>query len=138
MTSATPERVTVGLSRLVPGMAVPKYAHRGGAGADLAIAEDCVPAPGERRLVGTGIALALPQGWAGLVHPRSGLAARAGLTIVNAPGTVDAGYRGEIRICLLNTDVARPVRLARGDLVAQLRTRPTAVGSVRSQIQPST
>jgi len=71
-------------------------------------------------LVGTGVALALPAGWVGLVHPRSGLAARHGLTIVNAPGTVDAGYRGEIRVCLLNTDTSRPVRLARGDLIAQL------------------
>ncbi|PKQ22475.1 MAG: dUTP diphosphatase [Actinobacteria bacterium HGW-Actinobacteria-5] len=120
MTSATPERVRVGLTRLDPGMPVPRYAHPGDAGADLAIAEDCVLAPGERRLVGTGIALALPQGWAGFVHPRSGLAARAGLTIVNAPGTVDAGYRGEIRICLLNTDRSAPVRLVRGDLIAQL------------------
>ncbi len=101
-------------------MPVPRYAHAGDAGADLAIAEDCELAPGERRLVGTGIAIALPDGWAGFVHPRSGLAARAGLTIVNAPGTVDAGYRGEIRVCLLNTDANSPVRLARGDLIAQL------------------
>lgn len=120
MTSATPERVRVGLARLDPGMPVPRYAHPGDAGADLAIAEDCELAPGERRLVGTGIAIALPEGWAGFVHPRSGLAARSGLTIVNAPGTVDAGYRGEIRVCLLNTDTSRPVRLARGDLIAQL------------------
>nr|WP_300141806.1 dUTP diphosphatase [Propionicimonas sp.] len=120
MTSASPERVRVGLTRLDPGMPVPRYAHPGDAGADLAIAEDCELAPGERRLVGTGIAIALPDGWAGFVHPRSGLAARSGLTIVNAPGTVDAGYRGEIRICLLNTDADRPVRLARGDLIAQL------------------
>ena len=101
-------------------MPLPRYAHAADAGADLAIAEDCELAPGERRLVGTGVAIALPDGWAGFVHPRSGLAARAGLTIVNAPGTVDAGYRGEIRICLLNTDSRRPVRLARGDLIAQL------------------
>jgi dUTP pyrophosphatase len=120
MTSASPERVRVGLSRLDPGMPVPTYAHPGDAGADLAIAEDCELAPGERRLVGTGVAIALPPGWAGFVHPRSGLAARSGLTIVNAPGTVDAGYRGEIRICLLNTDLAQPVRLRRGDLIAQL------------------
>jgi dUTP pyrophosphatase len=120
MTSASPERVRVGLSRLDPGMPVPAYAHPGDAGADLAIAEDCELAPGERRLVGTGVAIALPPGWAGFVHPRSGLAARSGLTIVNAPGTVDAGYRGEIRICLLNTDLAQPVRLRRGDLIAQL------------------
>ncbi len=104
MTSANPERVRVGLTRLDPGMPAPGYAHPGDAGADLAIAEDCELAPGERRLVGTGVAIALPEGWAGFVHPRSGLAARSGLTIVNAPGTVDAGYRGEIRVCLLNTD----------------------------------
>ncbi|MGC3993527.1 MAG: dUTP diphosphatase [Propionicimonas sp.] len=120
MISASPERVRVGLTRLDPGMPLPRYAHPDDAGADLAIAEDCELAPGERRLVGTGISIALPQGWAGFVHPRSGLAARAGLTIVNAPGTVDAGYRGEIRVCLLNTDATRPVRLARGDLIAQL------------------
>lgn len=120
MTSANPERVRVGLTRLDPGMPVPRYAHPGDAGADLAIAEDCELAPGERRLVGTGLAIALPEGWAGFVHPRSGLAARAGLTIVNSPGTVDCGYRGEIRVCLLNTDSDEPIRLSRGDLIAQL------------------
>jgi len=118
MTSA--ERVRVGLTRLDPGMPVPGYAHPDDAGADLAITEDCELQPGERRLVGTGVAIALPEGWAGFVHPRSGLAARSGLTIVNAPGTVDAGYRGEIRVCLLNTDTSRPIRLTRGDLIAQL------------------
>lgn len=101
-------------------MPAPGYAHPGDAGADLAIAEDCELAPGERRLVGTGVAIALPEGWAGFVHPRSGLAARSGLTIVNAPGTVDSGYRGEIRVCLLNTDTTDAVRLVRGDLIAQL------------------
>ncbi len=120
MTSASPERVRVGLTRLDPGVPVPRYAHPGDAGADLAIAEDCELAPGERRLVGTGLAIALPEGWAAFVHPRSGLAARSGLTIVNAPGTVDSGYRGEIRVCLLNTDARAPIRLARGDLIAQL------------------
>ncbi|MFZ0530222.1 MAG: dUTP diphosphatase [Propionicimonas sp.] len=120
MTSASLGRVRVGLTRLDQGMPVPRYAHPGDAGADLAVAEDCVLAPGERRLVGTGIAIALPWGWAAFVHPRSGLAARSGLTIVNAPGTIDAGYRGEIRVCLLNTDRATPVRLRRGDLIAQL------------------
>ena len=118
--SNDPVRVRVGLVRLDPGVPVPAYAHPGDAGADLATAEDCVLAPGERKVVGTGIAIALPDGWAAFVHPRSGLAARSGLTIVNAPGTVDAGYRGEIKVCLLNTDATRPVRLARGDLVAQL------------------
>lgn len=110
----------VALHQLDPEAPLPRYAHPGDAGADLAIAEDCVLAPGERRLVRTGIAIALPEGWVGLVHPRSGLAARHGLTIVNAPGTVDAGYRGEILVCLLNTDAATPVRLSKGDLIAQL------------------
>jgi len=115
-----PEDVVVGLRRLDPGVPLPRYARPGDAGADLAIAEDCTLAPGERRLVRTGIALAIPTGWVGLVHPRSGLAARHGLTIVNAPGTVDSGYRGEIMVCLLNTDARQPVTLSRGDLIAQL------------------
>lgn len=106
--------------RLDSGLPPPRYAHPGDAGADLPIAIDCDLAPGERRLVPTGLAVAIPQGWAGFVHPRSGLAARHGLTIVNAPGTVDAGYRGEILVCLLNTDPAEPIRLRRGDLIAQL------------------
>ena len=112
--------MSIGIQRLQPDLPMPQYAHPGDAGADLAIAEDCELAPGERRVVGTGVAIALPVGWAGFVHPRSGLAARSGLTIVNAPGTIDAGYRGEIKVCLLNTDSAQPVRLQRGDLVAQL------------------
>lgn len=121
-----PVDVEVGLRLLDPGMPAPRYAHSGDAGADLAISEDCTLAPGERRLVGTGIAISLPEGWVGLVHPRSGLAARHGLTIVNAPGTVDAGYRGEIRICLLNTDTIESVGLHRGDLIAQLVVQPVA------------
>lgn len=115
----TPE-VEVLIRRLDPDLPVPAYAHEGDAGADLHTAEDVVLAPGERRLVGTGVALALPEGYAGFVHPRSGLAARAGLTVVNAPGTVDAGYRGEIKVCLLNTDREHPIALRRGDRIAQL------------------
>ncbi len=115
-----PENVQVLLQRLDDGVPVPRYAHPGDAGADLAIAQDVTIEPGERVLVSTGIAIALPAGWVALVHPRSGLAARHGLTIVNAPGTVDAGYRGEIKVCLLNTDVRTRVRLRRGDLIAQL------------------
>ncbi|MEA4943656.1 MAG: dUTP diphosphatase [Propionicimonas sp.] len=114
------DEVTIGLQRLDPEVPLPRYAHPGDAGADLAIAEDCTLAPGERRLVRTGIAVAIPTGWVGLVHPRSGLAARHGLTIVNAPGTIDAGYRGEILVCLLNTDASQPIRLGKGDLIAQL------------------
>ncbi len=112
--------VEVPLVRLDPGIPAPRYAHDGDAGADLATAESVVIEPGERVLVRTGVALALPSGWVGLVHPRSGLAARHGVTIVNAPGTIDAGYRGEIRVCLLNTDRRHSVSLQRGDLIAQL------------------
>lgn len=102
------------------GLEPPAYATEGDAGADLRTAIDLVLEPGERALVPTGVALALPPGHVGLVHPRSGLAARFGLTIVNAPGTIDAGYRGEIKVCLLNTDHSSAVRLSRGDRIAQL------------------
>ena len=112
--------VEVPLVRLDPHLPVPGYAHAGDAGVDLCTTVDVVLAPGERRTVPTGVALALPAGLAGFVHPRSGLADRHGLTVVNAPGTVDAGYRGEIRVTLLNTDRERPVVLSRGDRIAQL------------------
>jgi dUTP pyrophosphatase len=108
------------IQRLDPDLPIPSYAHPGDAGADLVAAADLTLKPGERGLVGTGIAIALQNGYAAFVHPRSGLAARCGLTLVNAPGTVDAGYRGEIKVTLLNTDTQRPVRLERGDRVAQL------------------
>lgn len=114
------ERPEILVSRLDPGVPLPRYAQTGDAGADLASREDVVLEPGERRVVGTGIAIAIPPGWVGLVHPRSGLAAREGLTIVNTPGTIDSGYRGEILVCLLNTDRSRRVILRRGDLIAQL------------------
>lgn len=114
------ERVPVLLHRLDPGLPVPSYARPGDAGADLMTTVDVELAPGERATVPTGVAIALPAGFAGFVHPRSGLAARSGLTVVNAPGTVDAGYRGELRVTLLNTDAATPVRLRRGDRIAQL------------------
>jgi len=112
--------VEVLITRLDPGAPLPAYARLGDAGADLAAAEDVELAPGERAVVGTGIAIALPDGYAGFVHPRSGLAARHGVTVVNAPGTIDAGYRGEIKVILLNTDPVRPVSLRRGDRIAQL------------------
>ena len=108
------------ITRLDPGVPLPAYARPGDAGADLAAAEDVSLAPGERALVRTGIAIALPTGYAAFVHPRSGLAAKHGVTLVNAPGTIDAGYRGEIKVILLNTDATRPVSLRRGDRIAQL------------------
>lgn len=133
------QQVVVALRRLDPAVPLPRYAHDSDAGADLAIAEDCTLAPGERKLVRTGIALAIPEGWVGLVHPRSGLAARHGLTIVNAPGTVDAGYRGEIMVCLLNTDATAPVQLCKGDLIAQLVFQRVAQADfvVRDELPPS-
>lgn len=110
----------ISVKRLDAGLPLPGRAHAGDAGLDLMTTVDVELAPGERRLVPTGLALAIPHGYAGFVHPRSGLAARSGITVVNAPGTIDAGYRGEVKVCLLNTDPAQPVRLARGDRIAQL------------------
>ena len=112
--------VEVLLQRLSEDAELPTYARPGDAGADLVTTVDVVLAPGERALVPTGIAIALPPGYAAFVHPRSGLAARCGLSIVNAPGTVDAGYRGEISVLLVNLDLRTPVRLSKGDRIAQL------------------
>ncbi|MFP3465615.1 dUTP diphosphatase [Leifsonia sp. SIMBA_070] len=102
----------------------PTYAHPDDAGADLCAAEAAVLGPGERFTMPTGVSIALPEGYAGFVVPRSGLAMRHGLTIVNAPGTVDAGYRGEIRVTLLNTDRSMPYDIAVGDRIAQLIVMP--------------
>jgi dUTP pyrophosphatase len=115
-----PSRVQVLISRLDPGLPTPCYAHPGDAGADLYAREDVVLAPGQRALVPTGVAIALPAGYAAFVHPRSGLAARHGITIVNAPGTIDAGYRGEILVNLLNTDTREAFTITRADRIAQL------------------
>lgn len=120
MTGSPSERVEVLLSRVDEDVPLPTYAHPGDAGADLVTTEDCRLQPGERGVVGTGIAIALPDGFAAFVHPRSGLAARLGVSIVNAPGTVDAGYRGEIRVVLVNHDPRAAVELRRGDRIAQL------------------
>jgi dUTP pyrophosphatase len=109
-----------------PEDAVPAYALPGDAGADLAIAEDLELEPFQRALVGTGVAVAIPEGYAGFVHPRSGLAHRMGLSLVNAPGTIDAGYRGEIKVNLVNLDPTTPLTLRRGDRVAQLVVQPVA------------
>lgn len=110
----------VPVRRLDPDVPLPSYAHPGDAGADLTTTVDVRLEPGERALVPTGVALALPEGYVGLVHPRSGLAIRTGLSIVNAPGTVDAGYRGEIRVALVNLDREHAIELRRGDRIAQL------------------
>ncbi|WP_257998468.1 dUTP diphosphatase [Zhihengliuella halotolerans] len=110
----------VELKMLDAGIEPPSYAHPGDAGADLRARVDVALAPGERALVPTGVSLALPFGYVALIHPRSGLATKHGLTVVNAPGTVDAGYRGEIAVTLLNTDANTPIELKRGDRIAQM------------------
>jgi dUTP pyrophosphatase len=123
--SSTPQpppdgTVDVLVTRLDPELALPEYARPADAGADLVAAVSVELQPGERAVIPTGIAIALPDGYAGFVHPRSGLAARCGVTLVNAPGTIDAGYRGEIRVNLINLDPREPVRVTRGDRIAQL------------------
>ena len=112
--------VEIQVVRLDGEMPLPAYAHPGDAGADLCTTVDLRLDPGERALVPTGISLALPRGLVALVHPRSGLAARCGLSIVNSPGTVDSGYRGEIKVMLINHDPRDAVVLSRGDRIAQL------------------
>jgi dUTP pyrophosphatase len=112
--------VQVLITRLDPELPLPRYAKGGDAGADIVSRIDITLAPGERALVPTGIAIALPDGYVALVHPRSGLAIKHGVTMVNAPGTVDAGYRGELQIILINHDRSESVSFKRGDRIAQL------------------
>lgn len=108
------------VQRLDPGVPLPEYALPGDAGADVVTTVDAELAPGERAVLPTGLALALPDGYAAFVHPRSGLAARCGMSLVNAPGTVDSGYRGEVKVIVINHDPVDTLRLARGDRIAQL------------------
>jgi dUTP pyrophosphatase len=115
-----PDEVPVLIQRLDAALPLPARAYPGDAGVDLFAAAAVTLAPGERAVVRTGIAIALPEGYAAFVHPRSGLAARHGVTLVNAPGTVDAGYRGEVKVTLINTDARQPVSFERGDRIAQL------------------
>lgn len=112
--------VDVLVRRIDPELPLPSYAHAGDAGADLVTAVDATVQPGERAVLPTGVAIALPEGYAAFVHPRSGLAARCGVGLVNAPGTIDAGYRGEIQVIVVNLDPKEPVVFHRGDRVAQL------------------
>lgn len=112
--------VAVLIKRLDEGVPLPTYAKGGDAGADLVTRIDVSLAPGERKLVPTGIAIALPDGYAAFVHPRSGLAIKHGVTMVNAPGTVDAGFRGELQVILINHDRHATVMFSRGDRIAQL------------------
>lgn len=121
--------MTDGVEVLFVGEKAPAYSHPGDAGADLSAAEALTLAPGERATVGTGVSIALPRGFVGFVVPRSGLADRHGITIVNSPGTVDAGYRGEIRVTILNTDRSVPYSVSVGDRIAQLIVMPVSRAS---------
>ncbi|WP_104081852.1 dUTP diphosphatase [Cryobacterium sp. Y11] len=118
--------MTESVEVLIQASILPNYAHPGDAGADLHSADALVLAPGTRALVGTGVSIALPDGFAAFVVPRSGLASKHGITIVNAPGTVDAGYRGEIKVALLNTDQFDSFTINIGDRIAQLIVMPVA------------
>lgn len=118
--------VDVLLRRIDPEVPIPSYARPGDAGVDLVTTVDATVAPGERVLLPTGVAIALPAGYAAFVHPRSGLAVRYGVSMVNAPGTIDAGYRGEIQVSLVNLDPREAVVLRRGDRIAQLVVQEVA------------
>ena len=115
-----PEHITLQLKKLDASLPTPRYVHEGDAGLDIYAAEDVTLQPGQRAMVPTGIAIAIPRGYAGFVQPRSGLAAKQGLTIVNTPGLIDSGYRGEVKVIALNTDTASTVQLKRGERIAQL------------------
>lgn len=127
--STAPLAVRLQVQRLDPEVPLPSVAHAFDAGLDLAAAAPCTLPPGGRAAVGTGLAIAVPPGWVGLVHPRSGLALRHGLTVANAPGTIDAGYRGELKVLLVNLG-DEPVELARGDRIAQLVLQQVGVVEV--------
>lgn len=114
------KHVTVNIKRLDSSISLPSYAYEGDAGLDLRAAEDLVIAPFERRMVPTGLAIAIPEGYAGFVQPRSGLAAKAGLTVLNTPGLIDAHYRGELKVIIINLDPHDDIRIQRGDRIAQL------------------
>lgn len=108
------------IKRLDPTVELPAYAYEGDAGLDLRSNEDVVLAPFERRLIGTGLAIAIPDGYAGFVQPRSGLALKKGLSMANTPGLVDAHYRGELKVCAINLDAHVPIVISKGERIAQL------------------
>ena len=122
------ESLDIPITLLNPNATVPTYAHYNDAGADLYSVEDVVLQPGERALVPTGIAIAIPDGYVGLVHPRSGLAVKHGIGMVNAPGTIDAGYRGELKVLLINLDSHEAVTLPAGTRIAQLVLQQVITG----------
>lgn len=123
--------ITLPIQRLDPTVELPSYAYLGDAGLDLRSAEDAVLAPHERRLISTGLAIAIPEGYAGFVQPRSGMALKQGLSMANTPGLVDSHYRGELKVCAINLDDEKPITINRGDRIAQLVILP--VPQVRLQ-----
>lgn len=133
------ESLVVEVVRLDPGLPLPAYQRPGDAGLDLHAATDVTIPPGERVVIGTGIAIAIPEGYVGLATPRSGLAARNGLSIVNAPGVVDSGYRGEVKLILINHDPSQAIEIRRGERISQLVIVPFAVAELveRDELPPS-
>jgi len=127
------------VKRLDPDLPLPRYQHAGDAGLDLHAAESVELSPGERTVIGTGIAVAVPAGFVGLTAPRSGLAARVGLSTVNAPGVIDSGYRGELKLIIVNLDPKDPIVIERGERVAQLLLMPVSSAEVveRDELSPS-
>lgn len=119
-------QVRIQVRRLDPELALPSYSHEGDAGLDLRSATDLILNPGERTTIPTGIAIAIPRGYAGFVHPRSGLALREGLGMPNSPGLIDSGYRGELMVVAMNHDRDQPIQIRRGDRIAQLVVVPVA------------
>ncbi len=124
--SADPLRITLPIKRIDPQLPLPTYAHEGDAGLDLRSAEDVSLPPLGRALVSTGVAIAVPAGYAGFVQPRSGLALTQGLSLANTPGLIDSHYRGEVKVVLVNLDAATPIDIRRGDKIAQLVVQPVA------------
>lgn len=116
----TANNLTLPIKRLDPSVELPTYAYVGDAGLDLRSNEDVTLAPFERKLVGTGLAIAVPEGYAGFVQPRSGLALREGLSMANTPGLIDAHYRGELKVCAVNLDASKSIHIERGERIAQL------------------
>ena len=114
------DRLELRVKRLDPEVELPSYAYEGDAGLDLRSDEDVTLAPFERRLISTGLAVAIPDGYAGFVQPRSGLALKSGLSMANTPGLIDAHYRGELKVCAINLDPTQPIRISRGERIAQL------------------
>ena len=124
-------KLTLPIKRLDPTVELPTYAYEGDAGLDLRSNEDVTLAPFERRLVGTGLAIAIPEGYAGFVQPRSGLALREGLSMANTPGLIDAHYRGELKVCAINLDPSRSIHIERGERIAQLVIKRAPVVSLQ-------